>query len=455
MLIDQRYFETLKNQCFVEDFDDFERPKTFLRIEKNVAVLRIHGVIVESMASAPWWDLGSFCGCDVLIQDLKRIQQNTEIDTLILDLNTPGGEVDGVVNVADFIYDLRERMETIAIVNSIAASAGYWFARACERIGLVSETATVGSIGVAVAHIDISQALEQQGVRVTHITAGKFKRITARELPLSEEGAKILQEQVEEIFDVFTGRLAKFKGVGVEQILPVADGRVFIGKTAIDNELADGFVDYKKIIGVKPMSNILDIFKLQEEDDKKKKPPFAEEDKEGPEAQDEEEDDEEMEDEEEDPEAQDEEEDPEAQDEEEDDEEMEDEEEDPEAQDGAPCDKDKKKINKKNVSAVRLGVKLERQRVSSLIKLGLTGKKLSTAVASGNDVKTVAFDLMLGGEAPTKTKGKKKRRKTTIGEGYLVGDNIAPTKSKKKQQADSDLEAVKAGAENYVEFRRR
>lgn len=445
MLIDQSYFQTLKNQCMVNDIDEYQYPSTFLRIEENIAILKIHGVLIESCAYAPWW--GEYSSCDILINDLKKVEQNNNVDTLILDLNTPGGEVDGVANVGDFIFHLSQKIKTMAIVNSMAASGGYWLASACNKIGLISDTASVGSVGVAVAHVDISKALEMQGLTITHITAGKWKRATAREMPLEEEGYRILQDQVDHIYTIFVNRLAKYKGVSEEEVLKYADGRMFIGDLAIQNGLADGIIDFKKIIGVEPMGNVFNIFKLQEDEEA---------------SVEEHDEDEEMEDEDEDVTAQ-EDEDEEMEEDEEDNEEVEEDEEEEEIDVKIKRKKASVSITKKNVKFVQHGIRLERKRATALIKLGLSGKQLIAALVSGDDEKTVAYNFMKAGIKPGQTKKpkasakKKRRKKTTVGEGYLIGDSsVAPSKTNNAYDIeDDDIKAIEGGANKYCVSRNR
>ena len=433
VLLEESYFQTLKNNLSLSISGIKEKkkiPNSFLSVQGSVAIIKIIGVITEKKEETDF----TICPCSVLVSDIKKVMVNPDIKVVVFDFDTPGGEVAGVSNVADLIFDLGKEKRTIALVNSLAASAGYWMASACNEIALVSETAIVGSIGVVVSHVDISKALENQGILVTHVTAGRYKRITASEIPLTEEALKVLQDQVTEIYDIFVGKIAKYKGKSVEEILPVCDGRTYIGNSAISAGLANGFSNFRKLIGVESMEDF-NIFMIQEDEEKKKM-----EEEEEEEAQDDEENDKKEAQEDKKKMGEDKEK-AQEDDEEEDEEEAQDDEEKKKMQ----KDEDKKeaKITKSSVPHVRLGVKLERDRVKGLVALGLSGKDLVAAISSGKDEKSVAFEIL------TKRKNKKKSRNiSSFEEGVLVqNSNSSSSFNSKKSQIDLDIEAAKLASE--------
>jgi len=107
----------------------------------------------------------------------------------------------------------------------------------------------VGSIGVVATHVDVSRAESARGVKTTEITAGKYKRIASSYEPLSAEGRASIQEQVDAIYEGFVEAVADGRGVSVRTVLSkMADGRVFIGKRAVDAGLADGVLSRDALI---------------------------------------------------------------------------------------------------------------------------------------------------------------------------------------------------------------
>jgi len=143
MLLKEAHFASLQKFLVFNDefFDEESFPfkSTYLRMQGEIAVIDVKGIVVESSLFAPWWE--ECCCCDILIKDLTEVIKNDSIKSMIVNINTPGGEVNGVKIVSDLIFDIGQKKKTLAIVNSDACSAGYWIASACNKILLVSETA--------------------------------------------------------------------------------------------------------------------------------------------------------------------------------------------------------------------------------------------------------------------------------------------------------------------------
>jgi signal peptide peptidase SppA len=163
------------------------------------------------------------------------------VHSIILAIESPGGEVDGTQAAADVIRSVRGKKPIVTLVDGLAASAGYWLGSAADKVYITGDTAMVGSIGVVMTHTDYSQAEKARGVNVTEITAGKYKRIASEHAPLSQEGRASIQDMVDHIYSVFVDAVAQSRGVSADTVHEkMADGRVFLGKQAIDAGLVDG-----------------------------------------------------------------------------------------------------------------------------------------------------------------------------------------------------------------------
>jgi ClpP class serine protease len=91
----------------------------------------------------------------------------------------------------------------------------------------------------------MSKMYQDLGMKVTEITAGKYKRIVSNAKPLDEAGEKVLIEQADYIYGIFVNSVAGFRGVTPEKLLESSDGKVFIGDQAIDAGLVDGYTEEK------------------------------------------------------------------------------------------------------------------------------------------------------------------------------------------------------------------
>ncbi len=161
------------------------------------------------------------------------------VGAIVIDVDSPGGSVYGVAELAAEIFAARGKKKVVAVANSLAASAAYWIATAAEEV-VVTPGGEVGSIGVYTAHEDWSKALELKGIKASLISAGKFKTEGNPYEPLADEARAAIQKRVEEYYDQFVKAVAKHRGDTPSAVRDgYAQGRVVGAKEAIDLNMAD------------------------------------------------------------------------------------------------------------------------------------------------------------------------------------------------------------------------
>lgn len=204
---------------------------------KAIAVLNVHGPIVPRGGF-----MASFFGAvavDALRAKFRGVLNDKDIAHIVLDIDSPGGQVGGVMEFAREIYEARGVKPVTAVANGLAASAAYWLGSAAETF-VVTPSGDVGSIGVFAVHQDISQALEQDGVKVTLISAGKYKTEGNPFEPLSEEAMEAAQKRVDEFYDKFTSDVARGRNVSQADVMAgFGQGRL----VGADEALSAGMVD--------------------------------------------------------------------------------------------------------------------------------------------------------------------------------------------------------------------
>jgi ClpP class serine protease len=114
-----------------------------------VAVVPVRGVIAHRMGTMG--DSSGGTSCEQIGRMIDQVAADASIGTIVYDFDTPGGTVPGVQELAAKMFGLREQKKQIAMVNGLAASAGYWLASQCDEIVCVP-SGTAGSIGVYTAH---------------------------------------------------------------------------------------------------------------------------------------------------------------------------------------------------------------------------------------------------------------------------------------------------------------
>lgn len=207
------------------------------RTEGTVAVLPIFGTIV------PRADLFSeFSGgtsAEVLTRKFRALINDPNVGAIVLDVDSPGGAVSGVEEVASEIFKARGTKPMIAVANHLAASAAYWIATAAEEL-VVTPSGEVGSIGVFAGHQDISAALEAEGVKISLINAGKFKVEGNPYEPLGEEARAAIQARVDDYYNAFTRDVARHRSVKQSEVKGgFGEGRVVGAKEAVALGMAD------------------------------------------------------------------------------------------------------------------------------------------------------------------------------------------------------------------------
>jgi signal peptide peptidase SppA len=169
----------------------------------------------------------------------SALVDDSNIGAIVLDVNSPGGQVNGIADAAQRIYEARGKKPIVAVANHLMASAAYWIGSAADEI-VMAPDAEVGSIGVFAVHQDVSKALEQDGVKVSIIKAGKYKTEGNPFEPLSEEARGVMQERVHEAYEGFIGAVARHRDVGVEDVRGgYGEGRVVGAKQALRLGMAD------------------------------------------------------------------------------------------------------------------------------------------------------------------------------------------------------------------------
>jgi capsid assembly protease len=205
----------------------------------GVAVIPLQGVLTK--ADSAWNRLCGMTGTAQIRQDLQTALNDPQVHSILLNIDSPGGTVDGTQELAAAVFAARAQKPIVSLADGCMCSAALWVGSAAEKVFITSDTTEVGSIGVVATHVDVSKAEDQYGRKTTEITAGKYKRIASQYQPLSEEGRASIQAQVDHIYSVFVEEVAQFRAASVDTVLAqMADGRVFLGKQAIEAGLVDG-----------------------------------------------------------------------------------------------------------------------------------------------------------------------------------------------------------------------
>ena len=177
---------------------------------------------------------------EILAKDFTSALENPEVHSIILDIDSPGGEVNGCAEFANMIYKSRGAKPIVAYASGDAASGAYWIASACDHI-IASETSMLGSIGV----VAVYRGSKDENVLEIVSSQSPYKRLD----PNSDDGKSRLQSRIDDLATVFIESIAKHRGVDPPTVIKdFGGGDVFIGKNAINAGLADDIGSLEHII---------------------------------------------------------------------------------------------------------------------------------------------------------------------------------------------------------------
>ncbi len=170
-------------------------------------------------------------------RNLDAALADTNVDGIVLDIDSPGGEAGGAFDLADYIFSARKVKPIWAVASDQAFSAAYAIASSCERV-FVTRTGGVGSIGVIALHVDQSQKDAQDGYRYTPVYAGQRKNDFNSHAPLSPDAQTALQSEVDRLHSLFVATVARNRGLSDDAVRTTEAG-LFFGDNALTAHLAD------------------------------------------------------------------------------------------------------------------------------------------------------------------------------------------------------------------------
>lgn len=197
------------------------------------ALIKVHGIIGKHLS-----DLEMECGgCDVdaIAAAIDLALATPEITSVLLDIDSPGGVVTGVPELAERIRAADAIKPIYAFTSAQCCSAAYWIASAARWI-YCSPSSDLGSIGVYVAIIDDSEWWQREGYKLELMKAGEYKAMGISGRPLSDAERALIQADVDAIYEMFTADILR-RRPGVES--SVMQGQTFLGRTAVAVGLAD------------------------------------------------------------------------------------------------------------------------------------------------------------------------------------------------------------------------
>ncbi len=182
-------------------------------------------------------------------RDLRRAARDPDVKAAVLRIDSPGGDVTAAELLRVEVLRFRAAEKPlVAYFEGISASGGYYLSAPADRI-LIHPTALTGSIGVIAVFPSIEGLMGKLGIETRVVKSGAMKDAGSPLHAMAPEEEKVFQAVIDDMYARFLqvvvdGR----KGMTLEALKPVADGRIYTAKQALENRLVDEIATFEKAI---------------------------------------------------------------------------------------------------------------------------------------------------------------------------------------------------------------
>lgn len=204
-------------------------------IMAGVAIIGVIGSLVQK--SGTLRPESGITGYDSIRANLLDALENKQVRAIVFDVDSHGGEVAGLFDLCDFITEARDRKPIWAILSESAFSAAYAIASSCARVS-VPRTGGTGSIGIIAMHVDMSRALERDGLKVTIIQHGRRKSDLTDTRPLSDGARKRAQAEIDTLGGMLDDLVARNRRTSAARVKAL-QAATFMGVRGMRAGLAD------------------------------------------------------------------------------------------------------------------------------------------------------------------------------------------------------------------------
>lgn len=215
-----------------------------IEVRDGVAIVPVTGPIMRY--ATLFSKISGATSVDMIARDFTTALQDRSIKSILLNIDSPGGQVNGIGELADIIHAARGIKPVYAYIGHEGASAAYWLAAAADKI-YASKTSIVGSIGCVAAFPDPkAQPAESKHIEIVS-SQSPNKRVDVS----TKEGRSHIQALVDDLAQVFVDSVATFRGVTSDYVIEhYGQGGVFVGLRALDAGLVDGISSFEEVLSI-------------------------------------------------------------------------------------------------------------------------------------------------------------------------------------------------------------
>ena len=169
---------------------------------------------------------------------LREVENDSSIKAAIIRVNSPGGDATASDDILHAAVSLSRKKPVVISMSDLAASGGYFISMTGDPIVAYPNTLT-GSIGVITARLNLHGLYDKLGIQKDLLSRGRYAELDSDYAPLTEDERAKIRQQIDEVYQAFLSRVANGRKRPVDQIAPIAEGRVWLGAQAKQNGLVD------------------------------------------------------------------------------------------------------------------------------------------------------------------------------------------------------------------------
>ena len=243
--------------CFFDDDsdDDMSESKPY-KMENGVAIVDIHGPLIKKASGFLAFLLG-ITGMVQIGKIFSKAIADSEVKGIFLDIDSPGGMVDGTSDLADLIFESREKKPVLAFADGAMASAAQWIGSSAGFVAAANEVTQFGSLGITSIHLDFADEAKNLGVKPTVFSTGKYKAIGNKFEHLTKEGKAYIQSHHDYLHGLFVQAISKNTGIPESKLdKDLKESKIFMGSQGVAVGLAHAVMNRKQAMGL--LSDVAD-----------------------------------------------------------------------------------------------------------------------------------------------------------------------------------------------------
>lgn len=224
-----RQVEILSSYGYSND-NHLEKPFAYA---EGIAFIPVHGMLVNRMS----WSYSFATGYNFIRSQMNAALEDEDVKLIVYDINSAGGLASGCKELSDEMYASRDVKPSLAVIDARCYSAAFFLGSACTRM-VCTPSGGTGSIGCAAVHIEFSEMLKSEGIKVTLFSEGDEKTDGNQYEPLSKTAKQSIQRDVGYHYGLFTEAVARNRDLPEDEIR-ATEARCYSPPEALELGLID------------------------------------------------------------------------------------------------------------------------------------------------------------------------------------------------------------------------